>query len=97
MRLSDATKAVLSYLLNKRLFQRHKPEDKILRFKIRWLSKEERKIFEKEYACLIQEEIILKEKKQTGKGTDWHIRLNPRKLKEALELIGHEENENEKS
>ena len=30
---------------------------------------------------------IISEKKMTGKGSDWHISLNPRKIEEIMELI----------
>ena len=85
--MNEASKAVLAYLLNKRIFTRHKPEKKILKFKTKWLKKEEKKEFEKEYKRLVNEEIIIREKKQKSKGTDWHIRLNPKKLKEVYEIL----------
>jgi len=31
--------------------------------------------------------IILRVKKKTGKGSNWHISLNPRKLKELYGII----------
>ena len=88
MRLGKVAQAVLSHLLNKRIFNRHTPEDKLLRRKTKWLKESEKKGFDKEYRWLVNEVIILREKKRTGKGSGWHIRLNPRKLKEAYELIG---------
>lgn len=84
---SQSIRALLEYLLNKKIFTRHKPEKKVLNFKTKWLSKEDKKEFEKEYKELINEMIILREKKRTGKGEDWHIRLNPRKLKEVGEKL----------
>ena len=41
----------------------------------------------KEYRDAINNHLILKIKKRTGKGSDWHISLNPRKLKELYEMI----------
>ncbi|MFH1637671.1 MAG: hypothetical protein ABIB71_04585 [Candidatus Woesearchaeota archaeon] len=35
----------------------------------------------------INNQLILKTKKRTGKGSDWHISLNPRNLKEVYEMI----------
>ena len=43
--------------------------------------------FEKEYRDTINNQLILKIKKRTGKGSDWHVSLNPRKLKELYEMI----------
>ena len=87
MKLCKSAEAVLAYLYNKRIFNRHKPEDKVLRFKARWNDKAEQNEFEKDYKMLVNEGIILRERKRTGKGSDWHIRINPKKAAEVQELV----------
>lgn len=83
-----ATRAILLTLLNKRYIGgRHTPEDKIVQQKIRYLSKEEKKIFGQEYKRLVNEQFLLREKKRTKGDYDWHISLNPKKLKQIYEAI----------
>lgn len=87
--MNKAIKALITTMLNKRIIGgKHAPEEYLL--KTRWLRKEEIKEFEKEYRQLINNQSILKIKKKTGKGSDWHISLNPRNLKELYELIRDE-------
>jgi hypothetical protein len=79
---------VIRTLDSKRIIgHKHIPEDKLLNQKIKWLKREERKQFEKEYKELINRGLIIRLKKRTGKDYDWHISLNPRKLKEINEMI----------
>lgn len=81
-------RSVLVFLLNHRYIGgKHTPEDKLIKSKTKWLPAEERKEFRKEYKRLINERHIIRSKKRTGKGFDWHISLNPRKLKEIYNLI----------
>lgn len=83
-----ALKATITLMLNKKIIGgKHTPEDKVLGFKTKWLSKEEYHEFEAEYRQAINNQLILRIKKQTGKGSDWHLSLNPRKLKELYEMI----------
>lgn len=90
--MNKAIKALLTTLLNqKKIGGNHAPEKQLLISKIRWLGKEERKEFEKEYKELLNNEIILRAKKRTGKGFDWHISLNPKRVKETYEQIIMEE------
>ncbi|MDP3640171.1 MAG: hypothetical protein Q8R53_03140 [Nanoarchaeota archaeon] len=86
--MNAALKALLQTLLNKRCIGgKHTPEEKLIKSKIRWLEPQERKEFEKEYKQMINESIISRSKKMTGKGSDWHVSLNPRTLKELYEKI----------
>jgi hypothetical protein len=86
--MNGALKAMIMFMLNKRYIGgKHFPEDKLVNSRTKWLQKEELKEFEKEYKELINTQFILKTKKRTGKGYDWHVSLNPRKLKEMYELI----------
>jgi len=71
---------------------KHTPEDKLLKSKLKWLTKEELKSFKEEYKQVINNQLVLRAKKMTRKGSDWHINLNPKKLKEIYEALG-EKNE----
>lgn len=50
-------------------------------------QKNERNNILKEYNALITIGYIMKTRKKTGKGSDWHISLNPRKIKEINRLL----------
>ena len=76
------------YLLNKKYIGgKHTPEDKLIKSKTKWINPKDLIGFDKEYKKMINEGFILRTKKKTGKGSDWHICLNPRKLKELYEII----------
>lgn len=86
--MNPSLKAIITSMLNKRIIGgKHTPEDKMVLSKTRWLQKEECAEFEKEYHDAINSQLILRIKKRTGKGSDWHISLNPHKLKELYEMI----------
>ena len=89
--MNKAIKALLTTLLNQRkIGGNHIPEELIIGSKTRWLNKEEKRDFKKEYKELINNQTILKVKKRTGKGFDWHISLNPQSVEEALRIIESE-------
>lgn len=86
--MHDALKIILTHLINKKYMGgRHTFEDRLIRLKTRHIERAERKEFDKEYKMLINEGFILRLKKRTGKGSDWHISLNPGKLKELKEKM----------
>lgn len=86
--MNEALKAVLTLMLNKeKIGGAHIPENKVLRYRVKQLNKEERREFEKEYKNVINNGMILRVMKKTGKGSDWHISLNPRLLREIHEMI----------
>ena len=86
--MNEALKAMIVVMISKRYIGgKHIPEDKLVKSKTKWLQKDERKDFESQYKNMINDEWILKTKKKTGKGSGWHLSLNPRKLKEIYELI----------
>jgi len=75
-------------MLNKRYIGgRHTPEDKIIQQKTRYLSKDDKKTFVQEYKRLVHEQYLLRAKKRTKRDYDWHISLNPQKLKQIYEEI----------
>lgn len=86
--MNNALKAVLLFLINKRYIGgKHTSEDKLIKSKTRWVDAKERKGFDKEYKNLVNVGFILRLRKRTGKGSDWHISLNPRRLKELYGMI----------
>ncbi|MBS3122507.1 hypothetical protein J4434_06515 [Candidatus Woesearchaeota archaeon] len=86
--MQETLKIILMNLLSKRYIGgKHTPEDKLIIHKTKWLKTVERKEFEREYKELINQEIILRLKKRTGKGGDWHISINPRKLRDVYDLV----------
>lgn len=86
--MNSVLKSIITSMLNKKVIGgKHTPEGKLITSKTRWLKKEEYNEFNKEYRDAINSQLILKIKKRTGKGSDWHISLNPRKLKELYEMI----------
>jgi len=89
--MNGGLRAIILFLLNKRYIGgKHFPEEKLVVSRTRYLNSEEQKEFEQEYKSFVNELFLLRLKKRTGKGSDWHISLNPRKLKELYEKIENE-------
>jgi len=85
--METAIKALFKTLFTKRYIGgKHTPEQNLIKSKIKWLNSKEQKQFWKEYKKVINEGIILRSKKRTGKDYDWHICLNSRKINE-IKLI----------
>jgi len=86
--MNGALKAIITFMLSKKYIGgRHTLEEKLVNSKTKWMQKGDYRNFEKEYRELINNQSILRKKKRTGKGSDWHISLNPRRLKELNEMI----------
>jgi len=86
--MNNVLRAVLLFMLNRKYIGgRHTPENKLIKSKTKWIDAKERKIFEKEYKEMINNEFILRSRKRTGKCSENHIYLNPRKLKELYEML----------
>jgi len=78
-----ALKELLKTLLSKKCIGgKHLPEDLLLKGILISLTKEGRKGFYRTYKMAINEHWIFRVKKRTGKGSDWHISINPQKLSE---------------
>lgn len=81
--ISEETKRILKNLFSKRrIGGKHTEEKNCLRW-IKDLSPEKHKVVLKEWQECIKENLILKEIK-TG---EFHVSINPRKLKEIHEII----------
>lgn len=84
--MNSALRAIINHMLNNRIIgEKHTPEKILIVSRTKWLNKDERKEFKKEYETLIKSSIILRAKKRTGKGYDWHISINPKKIGEITE------------
>lgn len=88
LNMNEALKAILQTMLSKRCIGgKHTPEEKLIRSKTKWLEADKAREFEKEYKQIVNEGIILRSKKMTGKGSDWHVSLNPRTLRELYDKL----------
>jgi len=86
--MNRAIKALLMTMLNQRIIGgKHTPENKIIKSKTKWLDKKEKKEFQKEYKELIKQGVMIRVKKRTGKGSDWHISLNSKKVNEVMRWL----------
>jgi hypothetical protein len=68
---------------------KHAPENIIIS-RVKNLNKYAQREFWNEYENLIREDYFWRLKKRTGRGSDWHISLNPEKLEELKELMKNE-------
>ena len=85
--MNSALRAILIFLLNRHYIGgKHFPEKKLVISRTRWLSRAEIREFEREYRMILP--YLSRLKKRTGKGTEWHISINPRYLAEISELLG---------
>lgn len=86
--MNNGTKAILTFLLNKRYIGgKHFPEDKLFISRTKYLPRDAQRDCKAELHDLIKNGFILRLKKKTGKGTEWHICLNPRRVSEVCEMI----------
>lgn len=86
--MNTALKAMLTVMLHRKYIGgRHTSEEKLVNSKTKWLQREELVEFGMEYKQALNEGLVMRMLKRTGKGSDWHVCLNPRKLKEIYEKI----------
>ncbi len=86
--MNNATKAILLFLLNKRYIgAKHFPEQKLFVSRTKYVTRDEQRQCEAELYVFIKQGYILRAKKRTGKGSEWHISLNPHNLQEICEMI----------
>ncbi|MBN2142130.1 hypothetical protein JW711_02250 [Candidatus Woesearchaeota archaeon] len=72
---------------------KHTPEKSFIMRLLKRLPRDEQKEFFREYRQLFDDDILIREKKRTGKGYDWHISINPRRAHDVKELLKGEGNE----
>lgn len=86
--MHGALKIILVHLMNKKCMGgKHTPEDRLIGLKTRHLGHADMREFDREYKTMINDGFILRLKKRTGKGSDWHISLNTGKLRELREKM----------
>lgn len=86
--MNRGLRAIVLFLLNKKYIgNRHFPERKLVSSRTKYLSMPEQEEFEQEYKSFVNNMYLLKMKERTGKGTEWDISLNPRRLKEIYETL----------
>lgn len=86
-----ALRAVLKYLWKKKYFgHKHTPEERTIKKVVHWRNREQKKEFNSQYKEVINEGLILRLKKRTGKGSDWHISINPKKIKDLMEKLNQD-------
>lgn len=86
--MNKILKSVLLCLFNKKYIgKKHTPEEKLIKSKTKWANDKDVNSFKKEYKNYINERFILRNKKKTKKSSDWHISLNPRKLKKLFKML----------
>jgi hypothetical protein len=87
--MNEILRIILRKLFLSRIIgSRHTPESRILRTYLRCRSIKERREFFRAYNDFINNYYIIRQKKRTKKGFDWHISLNQKKLVELREMIG---------
>jgi hypothetical protein len=86
--MNDGLKDLLSMMLSRRIIGgKHIPERLMIRANTRWHSKQDQREFEKEYQRALNKRLLIRLKKRTWGGSEWHISLNPREIEEIRELI----------
>ena len=81
-------RAILLHLLSqRRIGGKHLPEKRIVKSKTKWATPKNTREFQKEYKQMINEGFICRLKKRTGKEQEWHISLNPSRLRELHLLL----------
>ena len=89
-KMNSTVRVILSYLVDKEYIGgKHTHEDKLIKRKSRWLPRKEQKAFAKEYKK-IRSLYLIREKKRTGKSSDWYISINPRNLAEVKRILNAE-------
>ncbi len=87
--MNKAITSILKFLLNQNIIgAKHFPENKLIKSRIKWLNKQEQKNFKKQYKLI--KKYLIRLKKRTGKGSSYHISINPKYLKEIKELLENE-------
>ena len=92
--MNRALKAIMLFLLNHHYIGgKHFPERRLIVSKTKYLPRIGQQQFEREYEEICTKGFLIRLKKRTGKGSDWHISLNPEMLKEIYETIAEENHE----
>ena len=86
--MNDALKDLLIEMLKKHYIgAKHIPEDRLIIRRLKCMNKQFQKEFYSEYNDCINKEFFIRLKKRTGKGSDYHISLNPEMIEEINDLV----------
>ena len=79
---------MLAYMFRHNIIgAKHLPESLLLKSKLKNANKFLQKEFYHDYKILVNQEYFIRLKKQTGKGSEYHISLNPEMLEEICLII----------
>jgi hypothetical protein len=79
---------LLDRMLKRRIIgAKHIPENLMIKPKLKLIDNHSRKEFYHEYNTLIKQNYFIRLKKRTGKGSEYHISLNPEMIEEISELL----------
>ncbi|MBI4453103.1 hypothetical protein HY636_00500 [Candidatus Woesearchaeota archaeon] len=88
-RISGETRNILKVLFNRKsIGNAHFPEDLLFKRLKNIHDKQLRKLVDEEWKKLENEGFIVRMKKKTHKGNDFHVSLNPKRIFEVKEMIG---------
>jgi hypothetical protein len=84
---------LLNYIIRHHVIgAKHAPESLMFRFALKKFNKDIQKEFYRDYELLSSKNYFIRLKKRTGKGSEYHISLNPEMIDKLEEIIG-EKNE----
>jgi hypothetical protein len=87
--MASCINQAITYLWKQRCIgERHIPEMYLIRFVLRHRTRDEIKEFQKDFRAAVNEGLIIRLKKRTGKGSGYHISLNPSRIPMIHELYG---------
>jgi hypothetical protein len=76
--MNKALKALIMHMLNNRIIgEKHVPEDRVIKPRIKYLNRHDQTEFQTEYSGMIMQGYFIRRKKRTGKSSDYHISLMP--------------------
>lgn len=92
--MDENLKHFLRFLFRRRYIGgKHTPENKFIKRVSRNMRPEDSRAFDKDYKQLINGGFVIRLKKRTGKGSDWHVSLNPEKIDELSEMFDFDEDD----
>jgi len=90
--MDDSLKKILLWMLHRHIVgHKHFPEKLAISPRLKHLPKYLHQSFYKEYEELIVQGYFIRLKKRTGKGSGWHISINPETIEEIKILIGDDD------
>jgi hypothetical protein len=86
--MNEKLKHILKFMLRHNMIgAKHLPEKALFNSALKHLNKNIQKEIYKEYENLIRQEYFIRLKKRTGKGSEYHISLNPEMIEEINDLV----------